>query len=139
MQKACFVYKAQLQALSMCRADISAWYNAGCYHFRISDILIATSEVVQNILRYGFGGGNGKGHIVLKIKADAEWLEISLIDDAPPSFPQQWSTDGKPPHQGGFGLKLIAAVTEKAKFQPTENGNIATLRFRAVQDSEISC
>ena len=84
---------------------------------------------MQNILRHGFECGQIQGHVLVLFQTVPDRLNITFMDDAPPSFPHLWPVGDRPAEQGGLGLKLISALTTTASFQPTRNGNIAILVF----------
>ena len=50
---------------------------------------------MQNILRHGFESGQIQGHVLVLFQAVPDRLNITFIDDAPPSFPHLWPVGGK--------------------------------------------
>ena len=94
------------------------------------DVVIAVGEVLQNIIRHGFGGGSRDGGVVMTVAIEeAGTLLITIEDTAPSSIPAEWSNDGREAHQGGLGLGIVARIASDAVFEPIPTGNRATLRF----------
>jgi len=93
------------------------------------DAVIAIGEVLQNIVRHGFGGGSEGGRIMMTAHLEERVLTVTIDDTAPPSMPEEWGVDGRETHEGGLGLGLIDRIASEASFQSTDRGNRATLRF----------
>ena len=93
------------------------------------DVNIVVGEVLQNVVRYGFDGGDAKGNFTLGFLMDVEKMEIIITDDAPPSNPETWNNEHRAPEDGGHGLNLVTAIAEKVTFEMLENGNRATICF----------
>jgi len=93
------------------------------------DVLIAVGEVLQNIVRHGFGGGDPRGRIQIKVVKEQQVLVVLIEDNAPPSLPSGWSSDSRPAEDGGLGLNLIYRIADKVDFAPTATGNRARLHF----------
>lgn len=93
------------------------------------DINIAVGEILQNIIRYGFAGGNEAGSFKMHFFLSQTALEISITDDAPPSDATTWSNAHRKPEEGGHGLSLVHAIADTVTFKMLENGNQVLLRF----------
>ena len=93
------------------------------------DILIAVGEVLQNVVRHGFGGGNPRGTIHMEVAIENGVLTVLVEDNAPPSLPSGWSSAGRPAEDGGLGLNMIYRIAADVEFAPTADGNRARLRF----------
>ena len=93
------------------------------------DIVIAVGEVLQNIIRHGFGGGSARGRITMKLEIRQDALLVDINDTAPPSLPSSWSAKGREPHEGGLGLNMIHSIASDVSFTPTADGNHASLTF----------
>jgi len=93
------------------------------------DVLIAVGEVLQNIVRHGFGGGNPRGAIHMEISMVKGMLVVLVEDNAPPSLPSGWSSSDSPAEDGGLGLTIINHIATDVEFAPTATGNRARLRF----------
>jgi len=94
------------------------------------DVVIAIGEVLQNIIRHGFGGGSRDGSVVMTaVIEEAGTLVVTIEDSAPSSIPAEWSNDGREAHQGGLGLGIVKRIASDVVFEPIPKGNRATLRF----------
>lgn len=93
------------------------------------DVLIAVGEVLQNIVRHGFRGGDPRGSIHLEVAVEQGVLLVLIEDDAPPSLPSEWSMSDRPAEEGGFGLDIIHHLATVVEFAPTATGNRARLAF----------
>lgn len=93
------------------------------------DILIAVGEVLQNVVRHGFCGGNPRGVIRLDVAIEQGDLIVLVEDNAPPSLPSGWSSGDRPAEDGGLGLNIIHRIAAEVEFAPTATGNRARLRF----------
>jgi anti-sigma regulatory factor (Ser/Thr protein kinase) len=93
------------------------------------DVLIAVGEVLQNIVRHGFGGGDPQGRIHMEISIVKGMLVVLIEDNAPPSLPSGWSSSERPAEDGGLGLTIINRIVAEVEFAPTATGNRARLRF----------
>jgi serine/threonine-protein kinase RsbW len=91
--------------------------------------LIAVGEVLQNIVRHGFGGGNSRGNIHMEISIAKGVLVVLIEDNAPPSLPSGWSSSQRPAEDGGVGLAIVNHIAAEVEFAPTATGNRARLRF----------
>lgn len=93
------------------------------------DVVIAVGEVLQNVIRHGFSGGNARGRITMKMEIRQNVLIIEVEDTAPPSLPSSWSSNGREAHDGGLGLNMINSIASEVRFTPTADGNHASLTF----------
>jgi anti-sigma regulatory factor (Ser/Thr protein kinase) len=93
------------------------------------DVLIAVGEVLQNIVRHGFRGGDPRGSIHLEVAMEQGVLLVFIEDNAPPSLPSGWSMSDRPAEDGGFGLDIIHHIATEVEFAPTATGNRARLAF----------
>lgn len=93
------------------------------------DVLIAVGEVLQNIVRHGFGGGNPRGKIHMEVAIEQGLLIVLVEDNAPPSLPSGWSSSDRPAEDGGLGLGIIHRIAAEVDFAPTATGNRARLCF----------
>ena len=93
-----------------------------------TDIQLAIGEVMQNIVRHGYQGGDKNGSIKMKIcfNFDSRFIYILIRDTAPPAL----SADRDPalpcrkPEEGGIGLHLIHAICDKYEVTTGEDGNL---------------
>lgn len=93
------------------------------------DVVIAVGEVLQNIVRHGFAGGNARGRITMCLEIRQDALQVEIDDTAPPSLPSTWSANGREAHEGGLGLDMIHRIASEVRFAPTADGNHASLKF----------
>ena len=93
------------------------------------DVNIAVGEILQNIIRYGFEGGNQEGSFKMRFLITENALEVTITDDAPPSDSTTWSNAHRKAEDGGHGLTLVTEIVDSVMFEMLENGNRATLRF----------
>lgn len=94
------------------------------------DVVIAVGEVLQNIIRHGFGGGTQDGGVVMTASIEETGVLVVIIEDtARSSIPAEWSGEGREAHQGGLGLGIVRRIASDVIFEPIPTGNRATLRF----------
>ena len=95
------------------------------------DIIIAIGEVLQNVLRYGFEMAPGpNASFWISASGNLQHLQITIEDNAPPSDPKNWRRNHRYAHEGGHGINLIAAVTDRAIYTPLADGNRVQLWFK---------
>jgi len=95
------------------------------------DVLIAVGEVLQNVIRHGFDGGDPDGRIHMEMMMEQGCLKVLIEDDAPSSVPSGWASDGHRMQEGGLGLRMIHHIAYMVEFAPTATGNRARLSFRS--------
>lgn len=95
------------------------------------DLQLAIGEVTQNVVRYGFKGGDDKGVFTLDVEIDDDCLRCSIRDNAPPSNPDDWMirAEARRPDEGGYGLSIIDAIADEYTVTPGEAGNLSYLVF----------
>ena len=86
---------------------------------------IAVGEILQNIIRYAYGGD---GRITLRVSDLDEALGISVIDSARPSDPSGWVSN-KESSSGGLGLSIIKNAVDAVSFRSLDEGNRASIYF----------
>ena len=123
-------FAAVAENLAAARGFIRRFLSSANWNGRDLDVLIAVGEVLQNIVRHGFAGGNADGSIHIKLSIEMGILTVLIEDDAPPSLPSGWSTSGRQASDGGLGLNIIRRIAAEVEFSPTATGNRAHLRFR---------
>jgi anti-sigma regulatory factor (Ser/Thr protein kinase) len=88
---------------------------------RVADITLAVSEAVTNVVKYAYGS-DGKGVVELSAAvAEDGALEIGIGDKG------RW-------HEGessglGFGLPLIARLSDGVRISRDGNGTVVQMRF----------
>lgn len=115
--------------LASARSFLRRFLAISDWNGRELDVLIAVGEVLQNIVRHGFGGGNPHGKIHIEVATEQRVLVVLIEDNAPPSLPSGWSSSGRPAEDGGLGLNIIHRAAAEVEFAPTATGNRARLRF----------
>ena len=94
----------------------------------VADVLLALDEAVSNAIRHGSGGG---APVVVTVRSDGEWVEMSVHDGGPtPRLPQL--PDEAPPalHTGGRGLWLILQLVDEVRLQRVGDGTRLIMRRR---------
>jgi len=124
-----FECAATAENLASARSFLRRFLATANWNGRDLDVLIAVGEVLQNIVRHGFGGGNPRGRIHMEVAIEQGVLLVLVEDNAPPSLPSGWSSSGRPAEDGGLGLNIIHRIAAEVDFAPTATGNRARLRF----------
>ena len=124
-----FECAATAENLASARNFLRQFLTLANWNGRELDVLIAFGEVLQNIVRHGFGGGDPNGKIHIEVSAEQGVLVVLIEDNAPPSLPSGWSSSGRPEEDGGLGLNIIRRAVAEVEFAPTATGNRARLRF----------
>lgn len=123
-----------IESLARSRNFISDGLNSFGWQDRAIDIQLAIGEVMQNIIRHGFGGGNPDGSITMEMSITKDDDLVCLITDtAPASDPEKWinKTDDRPPEEGGLGVDIIHELTQKFTVEPEDGNNRSCLVFAA--------
>ena len=124
-----FTFPAIAESLSAARNCVRGVLQGANLSERDLDVNIVVGEVLQNVVRYGFDGGNPDGQFTLGFLIGADELEITITDNATPSDPQTWNNEHRAPEEGGHGLNLVNAITKEARFKMLGDGNRAILLF----------
>ena len=124
-----FECAAIAENLASARSFLRRYLAAARWDGRDLDVVIAVGEVLQNVVRHGFAGGNPRGKIHMEVSVDQGTLLVVVEDNAPPSVPSGWSSTGRPAQDGGLGLNIIHRIAADVEFAPTATGNHARLRF----------
>ena len=124
-----FTFSAMPESLSAARSCVRGVLQSINRPEKELDINIAVGEILQNIVRYGFDGGNPNGEFTLAFMATAKGINITVTDTAPPSNPDVWTNEHRKPEEGGHGLALVYAIAASVEFTMLEQGNRADLEF----------
>ena len=127
---ASFEFTAIAEQLSAARNCIRGFLTAQGWASMEMDVNIAAGEIMQNIIRYGFNGGDSEGRFQIDMTIDGSELALIFRDTAPPSDPESWSATHRTAEEGGHGLVMVRAVAETVEFRMLEAGNEAKLIFR---------
>ena len=124
-----FTFPAIAESLSAARNCVRGVLQGQKKADKELDINIVVGEILQNVVRYGFDGGDEAGEFKLHFFVQDDLLEIAITDNAPPSDASQWSNAHRKPEEGGHGLTLVNAIAKEVHFEMLDNGNRAILRF----------
>jgi serine/threonine-protein kinase RsbW len=96
----------------------------------ISDVQLATDEVVTNAIIHGYDGKKGEVRVIAE--ADDQEVIIVVEDRAPAFDPVAFvsrdvSKDGDDRPIGGLGLILIRNVMEEVRYRREDGKNIFTM------------
>lgn len=124
-----FRFAAVAESLSAARACVRGVLNSHGHGDKEMDVNIVVGEILQNIIRYGFDGGDASGEFEIQFQFSDRMLEVMVSDNAPPSDSRNWNNAHRKPEEGGHGLTLVNAIAQSVDFEMLEAGNRATLRF----------
>lgn len=94
----------------------------------VADVSLAVSEAATNAVIHGYEEADVEGGTVeLRGALDDDWLELSVSDRGAGFRPS--------PSGGlGFGLKVIAEVSDSMTVEQREHGTTIVLRFALARD-----
>ena len=98
----------------------------GCSAKSTADIVLATDEACQNIIRHAYRG-DSDNVIELEVEHRGDRLVVSLIDHAPTIDPSQVKPrDLEDIRPGGLGTHFIRRVMDEVEFlkPPSGSGNL---------------
>ena len=124
-----FKFAAEAVSLSAARNVIRGSLAANGWQDKELDVNIVVGEVLQNVIRYGFGETTEVGSFWLQIQFADDTLIVTIEDNAPPSDPESWSADHREAHEGGHGLRLVHSLATNVQFEALAAGNKAVLHF----------
>ena len=95
------------------------------------DLQLAIGEVTQNVIRYGFKGGDENGVMTLAFDYSDQGLICTITDNAPPVDPKDWhdKAEKRRPDEGGYGLSIISEIADEYQIIPLIDGNSSRLVF----------
>jgi anti-sigma regulatory factor (Ser/Thr protein kinase) len=98
--------------------------DAGAEEAVAADVALAISEAATNVVLHAYGGSAGP--IEMVAKAEGRWLEFDLRDEGRGFRPS--------PSGGlGFGLKVMAEVSDSMTVRQQDQGTTIALRFARVR------
>lgn len=124
-----FTFPAMPESLSAARNCVRGVLQSLDKPNKEMDVNIVVGEILQNIIRYGFDGGNKDGAFTMHFAANQTDLIITITDNAPPSDPTSWSNAHRKPEEGGHGLTLVNAIAKAVHLSMLDDGNCAELHF----------
>jgi sigma-B regulation protein RsbU (phosphoserine phosphatase) len=98
----------------------------GCSAKSTADIVLATDEACQNIIRHAYGG-DSDNVIEIEVEHEGDCLVFSLIDRAPAIDPSRVKPrDLEDIRPGGLGTYFIRRVMDEVEFSrpPSGRGNL---------------
>ena len=103
------------------------------------DIQLVIGEALQNIIRYGFDGGDEKGVIHLSFSKEDARLLCIIEDSGHPANQERWQQEAEKrrPIEGGYGLRIINALASSYAVTTNKNGNHTRLMFNSEAQDEI--
>lgn len=101
---------------------------AGAGEQVVADVALAVSEAATNAVIHGYEEGEVEdGTVELRGTLDDDWLELSVSDHGAGFRPS--------PSGGlGFGLKVMAEVSDSMTVEQRERGTTIVLRFALARD-----
>ena len=124
-----FRFAPVAESLSAARACVRGVLNSHGYADKEMDVNIVIGEILQNIIRYGFDGGDTSGEFKMQFYLLDNAFDVIITDNAPPSDSANWNNAHRKPEEGGHGLTLVNAIAQSVNFEMLEAGNRATIRF----------
>lgn len=124
-----FRFVPMAESLSAARACVRGVLNSHGYADKEMDVNIVIGEILQNIIRYGFDGGDASGEFKMQFYLLDNAFDVIITDNAPPSDSANWNNAHRKPEEGGHGLTLVNAIAQSVNFEMLEAGNRATIRF----------
>ena len=124
-----FSFASVAESLSAARACVRGVLNSHGYADKEMDVNIVIGEILQNIIRYGYDGGDASGEFKMQFYLLDNAFDVIITDNAPPSDSANWNNAHRKPEEGGHGLTLVNAIAQSVNFEMLEAGNRATIRF----------
>ena len=101
----------------------------GCSAKSTADIVLATDEACQNIIRHAYGG-DSDNVIEIEVEREGDSLVFSLIDRAPAIDPSRVKPrDLEDIRPGGLGTYFIRRVMDEVEFARPSSGRGNLLRM----------
>lgn len=123
------IFRAVPESLSLARAQLRAYLKKHQVKNEI-DIIIASGEVFQNIVRYAYRDVE-PGSFSLHLEIVNHEIVMTIMDDAPPAKPELFmNTHRSATEAGGMGIALVKSIASHFEIQPLEGGNRTILRFK---------
>jgi len=123
---------SQLEEIDSARRWLAAHARAeGVSEAQVSDLELAVTEVVSNVIRHGYAGAAGR-EVKLTLAIDNEEVRIEVIDSAAEFDPTR-EAPGVPdvPAEGGFGVHLVEQLMDEVTHESgVGGGNVLTLRLQ---------
>ena len=97
-------------APAVARAAISDHFEGRLDSGRLSDVLLAVSELVTNAIRHA-SPARGRTEVAMAVTRSGQTIRIAVSDCAPDEPPRVKHTDSLEP--GGLGLMLVESLSER--------------------------
>lgn len=118
-------YSAVVGSVSLARTSVAHWVSAqGADELMGSDVVLAVSEACTNAVVHGHDQG-GEGSFRVHVQGYGDLMRVTVSDDGRGMAP-------RPDSPGlGFGLPLMAALTDSLQFQPAagHRGTVVSMVF----------
>jgi anti-sigma regulatory factor (Ser/Thr protein kinase) len=94
-----------------------------------AEVVLAVHEALANVLKHGYGGDR-RGPVTVRVRADEEALDVLIVDSCPPVSPDKiCARDWDDRRPGGMGVPLIRRVMDVVEHRPRPGrGNVLHLR-----------
>ncbi len=112
--------------------------DAGVAEETIFDLELAVTEALANSIRHGLGEGRGK-LIELSLEIDSRRIALAISDHAPSFDPALVpAPDLDDPGEGGYGLHLIAQLTDELsrREEPDGSTTVTLIKYRNSPDGD---
>ena len=106
------------RAASIARAALDE-ISSSALRARLDDAKTVISEVLTNAVKYG--APEGRGEIRLVIESDDDRLHVR-VEQSLPALEVSPSASPDGPHDGGFGLRIVEALTDAWGVEPGPPG-----------------
>ncbi len=97
---------------------------------RRSEIELAVTEAVSNVIRHAYKGDRSQ-QVIVEVSTGEDDLVVEVIDQGPPpdGLPDN-EPDLENPGSGGYGLYLMRTVMDEVEWTRQPRGNVLRLRRR---------
>lgn len=124
-------FQADPSRLASVRARVRAVAAALVHDARwVADVVMAVNEACVNVIQHAYQG-NAAGEIVLKMRQAGVFLEIALLDFAPPvlleNIRPRALDDIRP---GGLGTHFIRTLMDRCEYANLDGGQGNLLRMQ---------
>jgi anti-sigma regulatory factor (Ser/Thr protein kinase) len=97
---------------------------------------VAIDEILSNIVKYGHPEGAGEGRVEIRLRLEAESLEMIILDDAAPFNPLEaerpdTTLAAEDREIGGLGIEIVRRLMDTIEYDRLDDRqNRLTLRRR---------
>jgi serine/threonine-protein kinase RsbW len=94
----------------------------------VADLKLALTEACSNSVRHAYADGR-EGTVEIRYELNGEGLHVEVIDEGGGFDPALLHADPRDLDEGGLGIAIIRAVTDKLDIRPGEGDRGSRLRF----------